>query len=117
MDSCFSIRIRLSKYREIQFMSQCGINFSSSIWRTDNAVSSILLYVCRHAYCSNVARARMNPKALQYLMGHSDIPVTMNTYTHLGFDDAKDEMVRLEELEAAKKEVEKAISQKMFKAI
>ncbi len=48
----------------------------------------------------------MNPKTLQYLMGHSDISVTMNTYTHLGFDDAKDEMIRLEELEAAKKEVE-----------
>ena len=25
----------------------------------------------------------MNPKTLQYLMGHSDISVTMNTYTHL----------------------------------
>ena len=47
---------------------------------------------------------------------------TMNVYTHLGFDDAKDEMVRLEELNAAKKEVEKVtgekpVSQKMFKAI
>ena len=44
----------------------------------------------------------------------------MNVYTHLGFDDAKDEMVRLEELNAAKKEVEKVsgekpVSQKMFK--
>lgn len=53
-------------------------------------------------------------------MGHLDISVTMNTYTHLEFDDAKDEMVCLEELEAAKKEVEKltgenSISQKMFK--
>ena len=55
-------------------------------------------------------------------MGHSDISVTMNVYTYLGFDDAKDEMIRLEELEAAKKEVEKVtgekpLSQKMFKAI
>ena len=46
----------------------------------------------------------------------------MNVYTHLGFDDAKDEMVRLEELNAAKKEVEKVsgekpVSQKMFKVI
>ena len=40
-------------------------------------------------------------------MGHSDIGVTMNTYTHLGLDDAKDEMIRLQELEAARKEVEK----------
>ena len=64
----------------------------------------------------------MNPKTLQYLMGHSDISVTMNVYTHLGFDDAKNKMVRLEELNAAKKEVEKVsrekpVSQKMFKAI
>ena len=64
----------------------------------------------------------MNLKTLKYLMGYLDIMVTMNTYTHLGFDDAKDEMVRLDELEAAKKEVEKVtgekpISQKMFKAI
>ena len=55
-------------------------------------------------------------------MGHSNISVTMNVYTHLGFDDAKDEMVRLEELNAAKKEVEKVsgekpVSQKMFKII
>ena len=46
----------------------------------------------------------------------------LEVYTHLGFDDAKDEMIRLEELEAAKKEVEKVtgekpITQKMFKAI
>jgi len=55
-------------------------------------------------------------------MGHSNISVTMNVYTHLGFDDAKDEMIRLEELNAAKKEVEKVtgekpVSQKMFKVI
>lgn len=49
----------------------------------------------------------MNPKTLQYLMGHSDISVTMNTYTHLGLEDAKDEMVRLEELNRAREEVEK----------
>ena len=30
----------------------------------------------------------MNPKVLQYLMGHSDISVTLNTYTHLKLDDA-----------------------------
>lgn len=40
-------------------------------------------------------------------MGHSDISVTMNTYTHLGLEDAKDEMVRLEELNRAREEVEK----------
>lgn len=37
----------------------------------------------------------MNPKTLQYLMGHSDIGVTLNVYTHLGYDDAKAELARI----------------------
>lgn len=44
----------------------------------------------------------MNPKVLQYLMGHSDISVTLNTYTHLKLDDARAE---IENLEAAEKEI------------
>ena len=39
----------------------------------------------------------MNPKMLQmlqYLIGHSDIGVTLNTYTHLGFEDAQAELKR-----------------------
>lgn len=58
-------------------------------------------HICRYTYCSNQAKAGMNPKTLQYLMGHSDIGVTMNTYTHLGLDDVKNEMIRMEELEQA----------------
>lgn len=50
-------------------------------------------------------KAGMNPKTLQYLMGHSEIGVTMNTYTHLGLEDAQDELRRMEELEQARKEV------------
>jgi integrase len=37
----------------------------------------------------------MNPKVLQYLMGHSSIEVTLNYYTHLKFEDAQDEIGRL----------------------
>ena len=49
---------------------------------------NITPHVCQHTYCSNMAKSGMNPKTLQYLMGHSDISVTMNVYTHIGFDDA-----------------------------
>nr|MCR5510391.1 site-specific integrase [Lachnospiraceae bacterium] len=52
-------------------------------------------HVCRHTYCSNMAKSGMNPKTLQYLMGHSDISVTMNVYTHVSFEDAKAEIARL----------------------
>lgn len=52
-------------------------------------------HVCRHTFCSRMAAARMNPKTLQYIMGHSDISVTLNTYTHLGFEEASEEVRRL----------------------
>ena len=61
-------------------------------------------HVCRHTYCSNQAKAGMNPKTLQYLMGHSDITVTLNTYTHLGLEDAEAELHRMEEAENARRE-------------
>ena len=53
-------------------------------------------HVARHTYCSNMARSGMNPKTLQYLMGHSDIGVTLNVYTHLGLLDAEKELDRID---------------------
>ena len=61
----------------------------------EKQMPKITPHVCRHTYCSNMAKAGMNPKALQYLMGHSDIGVTLNVYTHLGLIDAKEEMNRI----------------------
>ena len=54
-------------------------------------------HVCRHTFCSNMAKSGMNPKTLQYIMGHSDISVTLNVYTHVQFDDALAEMCRVAE--------------------
>ena len=66
----------------------------------------------------------MNPKTLQYLMGHSDIGVTMNTYTHLGLEDAEEELRRVQEAEKARKEQErlagkkeKPTSKQMFRVV
>ena len=75
-------------------------HFFKHIWQKYNSIYReqlplITPHVCRHTYCSNMAKSGMNPKTLQYLMGHSDIGVTLNTYTHLGYEDAKDELQRL----------------------
>ena len=83
---------------------------------------NITPHICRHTYCSNMAKSGMNPKTLQYLMGHSDIGVTLNTYTHLGLEDAEDELKRMEELENARKELDirsktKPVTQRLFRAI
>lgn len=97
-----------------------AVNRYNEIYRVQ--MPKITPHICRHTYCSNMVKAGMNPKTLQYLMGHSDIGVTMNTYTHLGLEDAKEEMIRMEELNAARAELnkttgEKPVIQKMFRAI
>ena len=51
-------------------------------------------HVCRHTFCSNMAKSGMNPKTLQYIMGHSDIGITLDTYTHLKIEDAQEEFDR-----------------------
>ena len=66
---------------------QHAVDKYNSIYRVQ--LPKITPHVCRHTYCSNMAKSGMNPKVLQYLMGHSDISVTLNTYTHLKLDDAK----------------------------
>jgi integrase len=99
------------------------VNRYNEIYRVQ--MPNITPHVCRHTYCSNQARAGMNPKTLQYLMGHSDIGVTLNVYTHLGLEDAAAEMARMEAVETARKEQEKisgkrerenTVTQKMFRA-
>ncbi len=59
-------------------------------------------HICRHTFCSNMAKSGMNPKTLQYIMGHSDISVTLNTYTHLNYDDAEEEMQKVVEASSKK---------------
>ncbi len=85
-------------------------------------IPNITPHVCRHTYCSNMAKSGMNPKTLQYLMGHSDIGVTLNTYTHLGLEDAEDELKRMEDLNNERNELDKnsrrnLMTQKMFRVI
>ena len=52
-------------------------------------------HTLRHTFCTNLANAGMNPKALQYIMGHSNINMTLNYYAHATSDSALAEMERL----------------------
>ena len=69
------------------------LNKYNSIYKVQ--LPKITPHVCRHTFCSNMAKSGMNPKTLQYIMGHSDISVTLDTYTHLKFEDAKVEFDRV----------------------
>ena len=69
------------------------LNKYNSIYKVQ--FPKITPHVCRHTFCSNMAKSGMNPKTLQYILGHSDISVTLDTYTHLKFEDAKVEFDRV----------------------
>lgn len=76
-----------------EHMMKHAVDKYNSIYKDE--LPNITPHVCRHTFCTNMAKSGMNPKVLQYVMGHSDISVTMNTYTHLKFEDAQEEMARL----------------------
>ena len=52
-------------------------------------------YCLRHTFCTNMANAGMDIKALQYVMGHSDASITLNVYAHASYDHAAEQMTRL----------------------
>ena len=92
------------------------VNRYNDIYREQ--MPGITPHVCRHTYCTNMAREGMNPKTLQYLMGHSDITVTMNVYTHVGLEDAEDELRKMEEFQKVQSEVAKRpATNKIFKVV
>ena len=61
----------------------------------DQPLPNITPHVMRHTFCSNMAHAGMDVKNLQYLMGHADIGVTMNVYTHTNYDRAAAQMAKI----------------------
>ncbi|MEG0564928.1 MAG: site-specific integrase, partial [Hungatella sp.] len=44
-------------------------------------------HIFRHTYASDLYKAGYDIKAAQYLLGHTDIATTLDTYTHFGFMD------------------------------
>lgn len=69
------------------------VNKYNSIYKVQ--MPPITPHVCRHTYCSHCAGAGMNPKTLQYLMGHADISVTLNTYTHVDMNNVVEDVKKL----------------------
>lgn len=98
-------------YHGFLFISQQGTPMAAQHWQGyfrrickkyndshDVPLPPITPHVCRHTFCSNMAKMGMNVKALQYIMGHSNISVTLNVYTHLKYLDAEKEMQEILEL-------------------
>lgn len=63
----------------------------------DKPLPHITPHVFRHTFCTNMANSGMDVKRLQYLMGHSDVGVTMNVYTHTDYEQVAAQMVKVVE--------------------
>lgn len=61
----------------------------------DRPLPHISPHVFRHTFCTNMVNAGMDIKNLQYVMGHSDIGVTLNVYTHASYDRAAEQMTKI----------------------
>ena len=61
----------------------------------DDELPEISPHSLRHTFCTKMANKGMTPNTLQYIMGHSDISMTLNYYAHGSFGSAKAEMERI----------------------
>ena len=103
-----AVPISVDSYKDFLFLKNDGMpkvaaNYESMLkelvhkYNKENKdqMPHITPHILRHTFCTRLANAGMNPKALQYIMGHANITMTLNYYAHADFDSAKAEMERL----------------------
>jgi len=61
----------------------------------DNPLPHITPHVFRHTFCTNMANLGMDVKTLQYLMGHSNISITLDVYTHANYERVAQQMKKI----------------------
>ena len=58
----------------------------------EDTLPKITPHILRHTFCTRLANRNMNPKSLQYIMGHSNISITLNLYAHASAESVKAEL-------------------------
>lgn len=65
--------------------------------RDSEPIPHISAHILRHTACTRLAESGLEPKVLQYIMGHANISVTLDIYTHLDFEQIQKKMEAVEE--------------------
>ena len=63
-------------------LKDAGIEYENEFGRCD-------FHALRHSYCSQLARSGVSPQVARELMRHSDVNLTMKSYTHILLDDKR----------------------------
>ena len=97
--------IVIDGYRNFLFLNQKGMPMTACYYTStlrnivkkynkyhDEPLPKITPHILRHTFCTRLAQKNMNPKNLQYIMGHSSIMITLNLYAHASQTGANMEM-------------------------
>lgn len=67
--------------------------------RKPEYLPTISAHILRHTGCTRMAESGVDPKVLQYIMGHANIAVTMEVYNHITeFGRIEKEILKMEDL-------------------
>lgn len=65
--------------------------------RDPELLPHISAHILRHTACTRLAETGLEPKVLQYIMGHANVSVTLDVYTHLDFTQIQEKMEAVQE--------------------
>lgn len=54
-------------------------------------------YISTHIKAYSLCQTVLEPKVLQYIMGYTNISITLDVYTHLGFSQIQEKMEAVQE--------------------
>lgn len=74
-------RITKSLYREMNITMGCRV-YRNQLIPPLPLAEDFVPYDLRHTYCTDLQKKKIDLRTAQYLMGHSDISLTANIYTH-----------------------------------
>lgn len=77
-------RLTRSLYRQMNLVMGAETYRNSLV--TKPLADDFVPYCLRHDYCTRLAKAKVDIRTAQRLMGHSDISLTANIYTHVDTD-------------------------------
>lgn len=60
--------------------------------REPELLPHVSAHILRHTACTRLAESGLEPKVLQYIMGHANVSVTLDVYTHLDFTQIQEKM-------------------------
>ena len=100
--------IDIDCYRDFLFLNGKGYPMTGDCYRSvfinlikkynkkhEDTLPKITPHVLRHTFCTRLANKNINPKSLQYIMGHSNISITLNLYAHASLEGMKAEIKNL----------------------